>query len=128
MPSNGRCGAGMEGTGMAERSGRGHGISEQGGKAVGRRVRLPKGAEPPITVFINGSKQVEGTDYEIGGGGVIFREPIMKEDLSALKPLRKLVLGLGLVGSYQKHEIVDIEYLIDGKVQLASDVPVEPDA
>jgi hypothetical protein len=113
---------------MAERSGRGHGISEQGGKAVGRRVRLPKGAEPPITVFINGSKQVEGTDYEIGGGGVIFREPIMKEDLSALKPLRKLVLGLGLVGSYQKHEIVDIEYLIDGKVQLASDLPVEPDA
>ena len=112
---------------MAEPSGRGHGISEQGGKAVGRRVRLPKGATPPITVFINGSEQVEGTDYEIGSGSVIFREPIMKEDLSELGPLRKLVLGLGLVGSYQKHEIVDIEYEVAGKVQLASDLAVEPD-
>ena len=128
MRSNGRCGAGLEGNEMAERSGRGHGISEEGGKAVGRRVRLPKGAEPPITVFINGSKQLEGTDYEIGGGSVIFREPIMKEDLSGLKPLRKLVLGLGLVGSYQKNEIVDIEYEVAGKVQLVSDLPVEPDA
>lgn len=99
----------------------------QGGKAVGRRVRVPKGAEPPITVYINGSVQAEGTDYEIGGGRIIFREPIMKEDLSELGALRKLVLGLGLVGSYQKNEIVDIEYEVDGKVQLASDLPVEPD-
>ena len=112
---------------MPEASGRGHGISEEGGKAVVRRVRLPRGAQPPIKVFINGSQQIEGNDYEIASGTVIFREPIIKEDLSQLGPVRKLVLGLGLVGNYQKNEIVDVEYEIDGKTQLASDLPVEPD-
>jgi len=112
---------------MAEPSGRGHGISEEGGKAVGRRVDLPRGAQGPIKVFINGSEQVEGTDYELSGGTVIFREPIIKEDLSQLGPVRKIVLGLGLVGNYQKNEVVDVQYQIDGKTHLASDLPVRPD-
>ena len=110
---------------MTEASGRGHGVSHEGGKAVGRRVRLPKGSEPPFKVYINGSEQIEGTDYEIGNGVVIFREPIMKEDLSQLGAVRKLVLGLGLVGNYQKNEVVDIEYRVGGVTQLASDLPVE---
>ena len=109
---------------MAQASGRGHGISEEGGREVGRRVRLPRGAKPPIKVFINGSEQVEGVDYEIGGGVVIFKQPIVKEDLGQLGAIRKIVLGLGLVGSYQKNEVVDIEYRIDDKTQLASDLPV----
>jgi hypothetical protein len=108
-------------------SGRGHGLSEQGGKPVGRRVRLPRGAEGPITVFINGTEQSEGTDYEIAGDTVIFREPIMKEDLRGLGPVRKVVLGLGLVGSYQKHEVVDVEYRIGGRKQLASNLDVIAD-
>jgi len=108
-------------------SGRGHGHSERGGKAVGRRVRLPRGAERPITVFINGTEQVEGVDYEIADGVVSFREPIMKEDLRQLGAVRKIVLGLGLVGSYQKHEVVDVQYVIDGRTQLASDLDVIAD-
>lgn len=112
---------------MTEASGRGHGISEEGGRAVGRRVLLPRGSQGPYTVFINGSEQVEGTDYEISAGKVIFREPIMKEDLSQLGAVRKLVLGLGLVGNYQKNEVVDVQYQLDGKTHLASDLPVEPD-
>jgi hypothetical protein len=112
---------------MSTGSGRGHGTSEQGGKPVGRRVPLPRGAERPITVFINGSQQVEGTDYEIAGGTVIFREPIFKEDLSELGAARKFLLGLGLVGTYQKNEVVDVEYHLNGRAQLASDLAVEPD-
>jgi hypothetical protein len=112
---------------MAEPSGRGHGASHEGGKAVGHRVRLPRGAQAPIKVFINGFEQVEGTDYDIGGGTVTFREPIIKEDLHQLGPVRKLVLGLGLVGSYQKNEVVDIQYRLEGRTQLASDMPIQPD-
>jgi hypothetical protein len=108
-------------------TGRGHGTSEHGGKPVGRRVRLPRGAERPITVFINGTEQVEGTDYEIAEGLISFREPIIKEDLGELGALRKLVLGLGMVGSYQKNEVVDVEYAIEGRRHLASDLPVIPD-
>jgi len=112
---------------MSPGSGRGHGTSEQGGKPVGRRVPLPRGAERPITVFINGSEQVEGTDYDIASGTVIFREPIVKEDLSQLGAFRKLVLGLGLVGTYQKNEVVDVEYRVGGRTELASDLAVIPD-
>ncbi len=108
-------------------SGRGHGISEQGGRPVGRRVRLPRGAERPITVFINGTEQSEGPDYEVGGGMITFREPIIKEDLSQLGTMRKIVLGLGLVGSYQKNEVVDVQYRIGGATHLASDLEVLPD-
>ena len=109
---------------MSDGSGRGHGLSERGGKPVGRKVRLPRGAERPITVFINGTEQVEGTDYEVAGDVVVFREPIVKEDLRELGTVRKIVLGLGLVGSYQKNEVVDVQYRLGGKSHLASDLDV----
>jgi hypothetical protein len=34
---------------------------------------------------------------------------------------------LGLFGTYRKHEVVDVEYRLRGKPQLASDVEVLPD-
>ncbi|GIK78801.1 MAG: hypothetical protein EDQ89_04425 [Acidobacteria bacterium] len=112
---------------MSAGSGRGHGLSERGGKPVGRRVRLPRGAEPPIAVFINGTEQLEGTDYELADDLIVFREPIFKEDLRELGAVRKIVLGLGLVGSYQRHEVVDVEYRIEGRARLASDLDVIAD-
>lgn len=111
----------------AEPNKRGHGTSEKGGRPVGRRVPLPRGAEPPFGVYINGAKQTEGEDYVIRSGTVVFHEPIMKEDLRGLSPLRKFVLGLGMVGTYQKNEMVDVEYRIDGKPQFASNLDVLPD-
>lgn len=106
---------------------RGHGKSVRGGKPVGRRVPLPRGAEPPFVVYINGTLQTEGEDYEIRSGTLVFREPIYKEDLRSLSPIRKFVLGLGMVGSYQRNETVDVQYRIDGKTHFASDLKVLPD-
>lgn len=106
---------------------RGHGREAKGGKPVGRRVRLPRGAERPIRVFINGSLQEEGTDYSIAAGTIAFSEPILKEDLASLGLVRKAVLGLGLVGSYQRDETVDVEYRLNGRTELASDLKVLPD-
>ncbi|MEO7197858.1 MAG: hypothetical protein ABIZ50_05235 [Solirubrobacterales bacterium] len=80
-----------------------------------------------MKVFINGQEQVKGLDYTLHEGDLIFRDPILKEDLSELGAFRKLMLGLGLVGSYQRNEIVDVEYNLDGRVQLASDLKVLPD-
>lgn len=105
---------------------RGHGASERGGRPVGRRVPLPRGAERPIVVYINGARQTEGEDYSIRDGMVVFQHPIMKEDLRGLSPIRKLVLGLGVIGSYQKNETVDVEYGIDGKPQFASNLKPIP--
>ena len=41
--------------------------------------------------------------------------------------MRKFLLGLGLVGTYQKNETVDIEYSLEGRTHLASDLAVLPD-
>lgn len=106
---------------------RGHGEAAHGGSPVGRRVPMPRGAQRPIRVYINGTEQVEGEDYTLHEGEVIFRDPILKEDLAELSLLRKLVLGLGLVGSYQRNETVDVEYRLRGRVELASDLRVLPD-
>lgn len=112
---------------MTEGSPRGHGKSHTGGKPVGRRVKLPNGAGDPIRVYINGNEQKLGLDYEIVGGEVVFKEPIIKEDLSELNAFRKLVFGLGLVGSYQRNETVDIEYHLGADRHFASDLPVIPE-
>jgi hypothetical protein len=95
------------------------------GVEVGRRVRLPRGAEPPIAVFLNGVRQAEGTDYRVQGGEIIFSRPIVKE--GKVSGLRWLAMLLGLFGTYRKHEVVDVEYRLRGETKLASDVEVLPD-
>lgn len=106
---------------------RGHGKTAHGGKPIGRRVKLPRGAEAPIEVYINGTVQTEGEDYRLFKGEIVFKDPIIKEDLKSLSPMRKFVLGLGMVGSYQRNETVDVQYQLNGRTELASDVAVTPD-
>lgn len=96
----------------------------KGSEAVGRRVRLPRGAEPPIRVYINGVEQQEGTDYELRPSEIAFKRQIIKEKVGVG---RWMAMYLGLFGTYRKHETIDVEYRLGGKVQLASDVEVLPD-
>jgi hypothetical protein len=91
--------------------------------AAGERVRIPNGAEEPLSVFINGVEQREGTDYEIDGNEVRFVKPIIKEEIGTG---RWLAMYLGLFGTYRKDEKVDLQYKRKGKVELRSDVPVIP--
>ena len=99
----------------------------KGSVAAGRRVRLPSGAEPPFTVYVNGVVQNEGTDYELDArrGYIVFSRPILKEE--KLSGIRWLSMLIGVVGTYRKHETVDIEYRVGGEVRLASDVRILPD-
>jgi hypothetical protein len=97
----------------------------EGSVAAGRRVRLPRGAETPIVVYLNGVRQTEGDDYELRGGEIVFSRPIVKE--GKLGAMRWLSMLIGLVGSYRKHETVDVEYRLGGNVKLASDVEILPD-
>jgi hypothetical protein len=92
------------------------------GIEVGRRVRLPRGAEPPYAVFVNGVRQSEGSDYRVQGREITFTRPIVKE--GKVSGVRWLAMLLGLFGTYRKHEVVDVEYRLRGKVQLASDIEV----
>ena len=94
----------------------------KGSVAAGRRVRLPANAERPITVYVNGVAQSEGEDYRIEGADIVFSRPIVKE--GRLGAIRWLSMLIGVVGSYRKHETVDVEYRSAGQVRLASDVEI----
>jgi hypothetical protein len=95
------------------------------GVEVGRRVRLPRGAEPPYAVFVNGVRQAEGPDYRVEGREIVFSRPIVKE--GKVSGFRWLAMLLGLFGTYRKHEVIDVEYRRAGKAALASDLEVIPD-
>jgi hypothetical protein len=92
------------------------------GVEVGRRVRLPRGAEPPFGVFLNGVRQSQGSDYRVEAGEIVFKRPIVKE--GKVSGVRWLAMLLGLFGTYRKHEVVDVEYRLRGETKLASDVEV----
>jgi hypothetical protein len=88
---------------------------------VGRRVRLPKGSERPIQVFINGTQQREGTDYSVHGREIVFSRRLVKEKLSGA---RWLAMFLGLFGSYGKNETVDVHFRRGGRTQVITDAKV----
>jgi hypothetical protein len=94
----------------------------KGSYAAGDRVKLPAGAEPPFTVFINGVEQ--GQDgYSIAGGEIVFSRPIIKEKVGAT---RWLAMYLGLFGTYRKDETIDLQFSRNGKVELIPDLPIVP--
>jgi hypothetical protein len=95
----------------------------KGSYAAGERVKLPRGAQPPFTVFINGVAQDEGEDYSIEAGEIVFSPPIVKEKIGTS---RWLAMYLGLWGTYRKNETVDLEFRRNGKVELLSDLPLIP--
>jgi hypothetical protein len=95
----------------------------KGSYAAGERVKLPRGAGPPFTVFINGVEQSEGTDYSVAAGEIVFSRPIVKERVGAG---RWLAMYLGLFGTYRKDETIDLQFSRDGKVELVSDLAVVP--
>lgn len=94
----------------------------KGSYAAGERVKLPAGAEPPFTVFINGVEQSRES-YRIEAGEIRFGRPIVKEKVGAG---RWLAMYLGLFGTYRKNETIDLQFSRGGKVELRSDLPVIP--
>jgi hypothetical protein len=91
---------------------------------VGRRVRLPAGAERPIHVFINGMEKREGGDYTIQGSEIVFSRPLVKEKVSRG---RWLAMALGLFGSYGENESVDVHFRLGGETKTISDAEIMPD-
>ncbi|HEY1238008.1 MAG TPA: hypothetical protein VGE91_06705 [Solirubrobacterales bacterium] len=91
---------------------------------VGRRVRLPSGAERPIQVFINGTEQSEGADYTLHGRDIVFSRPLVKEKVSGV---RWIAMFMGLFGSYGKNEIVDVHFRRGSRTQVISDATILED-
>ena len=90
-------------------------------REAGRHVRLPAGAERPITVFLNGVEKKEGTDYKIHGSEIEFSEPLVKEEVSRA---RWAVMLIGLFGSYGRNDVVDLHYRKGGETRVISDAEI----
>ena len=87
------------------------------------RVPLPRGAEPPYRVFVNGVPQAAGTDYEVVGGELHFFKPLEKERLGVG---RWTAMFLGLFGSYGKNDQVDVQYRLAGRDVSATGLEILP--
>jgi len=80
------------------------------------RVDLPPHVPDVFQVFVNGVEQKRGTDYELHGRSLVFPRPIAQE--GRLGFWRWAGMWLGVVGSYRKHETVDVVYDAGGRRQV----------
>jgi hypothetical protein len=86
------------------------------------RVALPRGAQAPIEVYVNGVRQREGSDFVRRGDELVFPRPLAQE--GRLGFWRWLSLFLGVAGTYRTHESVDVVYTVDGRRTVESGLPI----
>ncbi|CAN5488422.1 hypothetical protein BH20ACT19_BH20ACT19_01890 [soil metagenome] len=84
-------------------------------------VGLPRGAEPPYRVFVNGVPQQEGEDYELRGHELVFSRPLVKERLGFW---RWTAIFFALFGTYEKNDSVDVQYTIGGRTTVATGLEI----
>ena len=85
------------------------------------RVPLPRGAEPPFRVFVNGVAKSEGQDYDIEGTDLLFNEPLQKERLGFW---RWTAIFFALFGTYGKNDSVDVQYELNGRTTVATGLDI----
>jgi hypothetical protein len=87
-------------------------------------VELPPYVSGDFEVFVNGVRQARGVDYELEGRSLVFPRPIAQE--GKLGFWRWAGMWLGVIGSYRKHETVDVVYELGGKRQVATGLRPKP--
>ncbi len=91
--------------------------------AEGWRVELPRAAERPFRVFVNGVSQEEGRDYRLERRELVFDRPLEKEKLTLW---RWTAIFLALFGTYGKNDVVDVQYTVGGRTTVASGLDIKP--
>jgi hypothetical protein len=86
-------------------------------------VRLPRGAQPPYRVFINGVEQREGEDFVISARALRFSRPLEKEGRIGF--WRWAAMFFGVFGTYRKNDSVDLQYMVRGQQKLATGLDIE---
>jgi hypothetical protein len=85
------------------------------------RVPLPRGAEPPLRVFVNGVAQREGEDYELEADQLLFKRALQKERLGFW---RWTAIFFSLFGSYGRNDSVDVQYELNGRTTVATGLDI----
>jgi hypothetical protein len=87
------------------------------------RVKLPPSCRPPFEVYVNGVRQVEGSDFERHGRVLLFDRPLAKEGRLGVG---RWLLGSFGIGTYRKNDVVDVRYEVGGRPQVAHALDIEP--
>lgn len=86
-------------------------------------VKLPEDAQPPFNVFVNGVPQLEGRDYAVQKGHLVFARPLAKE--GKLGFWRWLLMFLSIAGTYRRNDSVDVQYEVQGETRVATGLDIE---
>jgi hypothetical protein len=89
-------------------------------------VPLPRGAEPPYRVFVNGVPQEQGRDYELRGHALHFKRELRKEGRLGLWPW--LLMFLSIRGVYRQNDSVDVQYVHAGTERVVTGLDIVPPA
>jgi hypothetical protein len=87
------------------------------------RAPLPADVRRPFEVFVNGVPQVEGHDYVVRSGTLVFDRELRSE--GKLGAARWTSMVLGVAGTYKQNDSVDVVYESDGRRVVASKLPLE---
>lgn len=90
----------------------------------GSVVQLPRAAQPPFRVFVNGVEQRKGEEYVVDGNVLRFSRSLAKE--GKLGFWRWTLMFFGIAGTYRKNDSVDVQYTVNGRTRLATGLEIEP--
>lgn len=88
------------------------------------RVRLPANVTRPFEVYVNGVRQVEGADFRVAHGELVFDRSLRQE--GRLGFWRWASILIGAAGTYRQNDSVDVVYERDGARAVATGLPLEP--
>jgi hypothetical protein len=88
------------------------------------RVPLPGHVRSPFEVYVNGVRREPGTDYEVTGGELVFREELVQEGGPGK---RGWFLGFWGVGTYKRNDEIDVRFTAGGRPQVAQNLPLADD-
>lgn len=88
-------------------------------------VRLPPDVQRPFEVYVNAVAQVEGSDYVVRDGALVFERRLVREQVGRG---RWTSMFLGIAGSYGRDDSVDVVYSVDGEKRVAARLPFRDDA
>ena len=71
------------------------------------RVTLPPAVRRPFTVYVNGVRQEEGTDYRVAARTLVFDRPLVKEGRLGFW---RWFLGAWGIGTYRRDDQVDVAW------------------
>ncbi len=72
---------------------------------------------------MNGVAQVEGRDFRVENGALVFDRPLRREGRLGL--WRWMSMFLGVAGTYRQNDSVDVVYEHGGRRAVAAALPIE---